>query len=148
MAREPEMEIQVEGLKELQQELRRVDKSWAKELQKSNKAVAESEVVPYARARAQESRSSYAGGSTRLGSRGVNSIRAGAKQRAALVRAGGARVPYYHGHEWGTKGNYPQFPGATKEGHIIYPVLTERREQIIERYGNAVDELMKRAFPE
>ena len=148
MARKPEMKIEVEGLKDLQKELRRVDKSWAKELQQANKKVAEDEVVPYARARAQESRTSYAGNTTRLGSRGVNSIRAGASGRAALVRAGGAKVPYFHGHEWGTKGTYPQFPGKQKDGHIIFPVLKERREQIIEAYGTSVDELMKRAFPE
>ena len=148
MPRKPEFEVQVEGLKELQRELKRVDKSWAKELQKANKKVAEDEVVPYARARAQESRTAHSGNTTRLGSRGVKSIRAGAKQRAALVRGGGAKVPYFQGHEWGTKGNYPQFPGKSKEGHIIYPVLRERREQIIERYGSAVDDLMKRAFPE
>jgi hypothetical protein len=140
-------QVQVEGLTELRRELRKLEGRWGRELQKVNKSVAETVVVPEAKRRARESRRAASGNQTRVGSRGEESIRAGARQNAAYVRGGGARVPYFQGYEWGTLGDYPQFPMSSKEGHIIYPVIQERQTQIVETYGGMLDDLTKAAFP-
>ena len=145
-----EMEITYDGIKKFQRELRQVGKEWPRELRKTNKAVAEETVLPEARRRAAESRPSAAGGTTRLGSRGERSLRAGAQQRKAFVKGGGARVPWFAGHEWGSSGQYGQFPqrSGVSPGFIIFPVIKERQTQIQETYMRMLDDLASRAFPE
>lgn len=74
--------IRVDGLRDLQRELRALSADAAKELQQANKAAAE--IV------AQDAKTRVPRRTGRL----RQSVRATATQRAGSVKAGGARVPY------------------------------------------------------
>lgn len=101
----------IQGLKELQRELRRADPEMAKRLQQINKRLVD-EVASRARAAAYR-RVDDVSPSIRQGpararpsgkgslSRSVNSIRASASGREARILAGGARAPAFFGHEFG-----------------------------------------------
>ena len=131
-------------LRKFRGELRRLGVH--RDLQKANKKAAEV-VVPVARRKAAGSWGNLAGGVSRLGSRGVASIKANATQTKAYVVAGGARVPYYGGVDWGSSGRYRQFGPRSSEGRIIYPAIAEAAPKVIETYVDELDDLVSRAFP-
>lgn len=138
MAVQPE--IRVEGLKELQKALKQLEGAAPRELREANKAAAEL-VAARARERGQETRTNLKGNQTRLGSRGVASIRAKATQTGAAVVMGGPGIPYAFGHEWGAR-RYRQFPPSSKQGYILYPSVQELKPEIIEVYQKLLDELI------
>lgn len=140
------MQVDLEGMREFRKHLRNVDKSLTKEIGRMHKRLADEVVMPGVRDRAGQSRSALSGGSTRLGSAGAKDIKPRGTQKAASIIAG-KKTPYLMGHEWGSK-NYGQFPSASKEGYIIRPAIAEKREEIIEKYGEALDAAVKPAFPE
>lgn len=132
-------------LRELRRELRKLGVH--RDLQKANKKAAEV-VVPIAKRKAGGAWGNLAGGVSRLGSAGVGSIRANATQTRAYVVAGGARIPYYGGVDWGSSGRYRQFGPRTSEGRIIYPAIAEGASKIVETYVDELDDLVSRAFPD
>lgn len=136
--------IDVEGFKELRRELRAL--SLHRDLQPINKQAAE---IPAAKARQFGLRSypNLAGGTSRLGSRGVASIRALASQSKAYVAGGKATVPYYGGMDFGSGGAHPQFPKRDAGGRFIYPAIAETGEQIKETYTKGLDRLIAPVFP-
>lgn len=131
--------IRVTGLKELRKGLKAAEGRSPKELQRTNKSVAEM-LVP-------EAQSRLAQHSPRAGSQAAGSIRALASATRAQVAGGSAAVPWYAGHEWGSKGKYKQFPIANKQGYGIYPTVEANNERIVERYAQMLDELTREAFP-
>ena len=139
--------VEIEGLKELRKELKRMGSEWPKELQKTNKQAA-ALVVPEAKRRAAQSHSNLAGGVARVGSRGVASIRPLATQRSAQIAGGGAKVPWFGGNEWGSSGRFRQFPARAKEGHILWPAAKAKEPEVIKAYEKMLDDLTKRAFPD
>ena len=142
-------QVDVEGLRLLQFELRAVDKAWPRELRAANKTAAE--VV------AESTRQSF---SSRPGvtPKVAPSVRALAQQRNASVKIGGARFPYALGAEFGggkygpgnptaAGGHTTQFPPFKKSGYSLYPSIAATREEVVDAYAAAVDRLVARAFP-
>lgn len=140
------LSVDVEGLKELQRELRRLDKSWGKELRQANKEVASTVVIPDVKTQAAQPLMNVKGNPTRLGSKGVGSIRATATATKAQVAVGKAKLGHVMGHVFGSN-KYPQFPAWRKGGYIVFPVIREKRTEIMGAYESMIDELTKRAFP-
>lgn len=136
--------IQVTGLKELRRELKLLEGNFPRELQKTNKFVAESVIVPDARA-AAEARTN-----PRVGRAVVNSIRATATQTRSQVAVGGAKVPWALGHEFGGK-RFKQFPrwrgNKQGSGYFLYPTVRAKMGEIVNTYDELVGNLTMRAFP-
>ena len=155
MANRRDQVVDFEDLFKFRRELRNVGSGLEKELQKTNKRVVENIIVPVAKRNAAETRTSFAGNPTRLGSRGENTVRALASQTRAQIAFGGARVPWAMGQQFGTATgrhhrtgtSITQFPRAKPGGYIIYPAIAETRDTFREEYADAVEELVKRAFP-
>lgn len=140
-----DLRIDVTGLKELRSALR--DVGMQRNLSRANKEVVNRIIVPAAKQNARRSFTNIAGGTTRVGSRGIASIRGAATQTKAVVRAGGARVPWFQGHEWGSTGRYRQFPKRADKGNIVYPVLSDKRDEIIAEYWDVIEDVVDDAFP-
>lgn len=138
--------VRVEGLRELRRELRAIDRQLPQEVRRLNREVGQRIVLPEAQRRARQSRTTVKGRRTHLGGRGVATIRVTASQGRAQLVGGGARAPYYAGHEWGSRGAYPQFPIANRGGYILYPAVAAKREEIVEAYGDGLEALMRRVF--
>lgn len=133
--------IEVQGLRDLQRELRAVDKGWPKELRLANKRAAE--LV------ADATRSSF-GRRPGVAPRVAPSVKALAQQRSASVRIGGARYPFALGSEFGSV-RFEQFPAWSGNGpgagYSLYETIRGRREEVIDTYAEAVDRLARKAFP-
>lgn len=121
--------IKIEGLRDFQAALRAADRNLPKELGAANKEIAEI-VAREARRRAPEK-------TGRL----KKSIRGLKVQRSAVVRMGGARVPYAPIQEFG----WPARGIASQA--FLYPAIASTRAEVIEAYGEMIDKLMRRAFP-
>lgn len=147
---------EVEGLKELQAELRKGGPLMAKKLQEVNKRLV-MDVAEKARARMYTSVASVDSShrpvvqprSSGLGSlsRSKASIRGQAGQRDARVAAGGPKAPGFFGHEFGggAKPSTRQFPiHRGIDGYFLYPVVREEMEHAGERWNQIFDEV----FPE
>ena len=141
-------EIRVEGLKELQKELRTLesDGTWKPELRAAGKGAAEI-VATEAKRSAQAGKPTLAGTPASMGSRAVASIRALAGQTSATVAGGGAAVPWFAGWEFGSGGAYRQFPAKAGSSHNIYPAIDRKAGEVIEFYGDAIDRLTRKHFP-
>lgn len=152
--------IHLEGLIDLQRELRAVDRDLPKQLRVANKTAAEV-VAAAARRRAY----SLGGVQAKV----APTIKAAAEQRAAKISWGGARYPFagganfgaYHNRtrntsrgiqqgwnqfpEWG--GN--QFTGGARD-MFIYRALRQAGvvEDFIDAYDQALGDLLRRAFPD
>lgn len=126
-----EFSVFVLGMRDFERELRAADPQFPRELRRRNKASAE--IV------AEEARSRVPVRSGRL----KGSIKSGASSRSAYVKAGTeAKVPYALPIEFGWKArNIEPQP-------FIYPAIEEKNEQVVEQYGDGIDDLMRRAFPE
>lgn len=130
--------IGVVGLKELRKGLKAAEGRSPKELQRTNKSVAEM-LVPEAQQR-------MAGHAPRAGSAAIGTIRALASATRAQIAGGTAAVPWYMGHEWGSI-RYRQFPAKQPDGYALYPTVEANNERIVERYAEMLDELTREAFP-
>jgi hypothetical protein len=130
----------VSELKQFVKDTRRMEKDLRKRVRQVGRDVAKRTVVPEAQRLAAKSRTAVSGNTTHLGSRGVGSIRATQSSKGGAVRGGGARVPYFMGHEWGSK-QYAQFPGKTKEGHVIYPAIRNKTPDFIEEYWKEIEKM-------
>lgn len=135
--------VRVDGAKELIRAFRELDKAIPREVRAATKKLVEETVIPKARMRGQQVRTNLKGNPTRLGSRGVASIRPEVRQDRVAVVMGGARVPYAGGHEWGSK-RYRQFPPSTKDGYILYPTVKEEARKFAEEYGQLLQDLADR----
>lgn len=132
------MSIKVQGLKELTKDLRRLDSDgpWRAELRDAGKGAAEI-VATTAK------RTAMSASNPRMGSRAAGSIRALAGQRRAAVAGGRASIPWYGGHEFGSR-KYAQFPPKRKDGYHLWPAAEKERPKVVEFYTDAVDDLMKK----
>lgn len=140
------IKAEVKGLKEMQKALKSLDLQ--KGLQKTNKAVVNRIVVPEAKRLGQRSMVNLAGNATRLGTRGVASIRGGASQTKAHILAGKKSVPYYAGYDFGSSGRYRQFPRAKKGGRILYQAIENKHDEMIARWLDDAEDLLRDAFPD
>lgn len=133
--------IKVEGLAELQRELRRIGPESARELRLANKAAAEI-VAGEARSRAL-----VVGG---VAAKSAPSIRPLGQGRAAAVKLGGARYPFALGAEFGSI-QYRQFAPWTGSnsgsGYFLYPAIRAKQDDVVDVYDDMLRALTKRAFP-
>lgn len=134
------------GLKELRNALKTLDLQ--KSLTQANKRVVDEIVVPEARRLMSRPTTNLAGNVTRLGTRGVKTIKGSATQTKARIQAGSKRVPYYHGQDFGSTGRYRQFPRAVKGGRGLYKALETTHERMIAAWMEAIDEVTHDAFPD
>ena len=134
--------VRVKGLREFQREIRRISPELAKELRVVNKTVAQT-VVDGAVGRAQ----ALGGVQAKAG----GSLKARAQAQAAQVVLGGPKYPYAMGAEFGSI-RYRQFPSwrgsSASAGYFLYPTIRENSAKIIESYGEAIDRIAAKAFPE
>lgn len=147
--------IRVDGLDGFRKELRKLDDAGLiDELKEANADVAEL-VVRVARARA----------STRMEQRAASTLKARRAQRAAEVSFGGAQAPFAAGAEFGagqdivrrsvagrTFRGYNQFKAwsgnDTGAGYFLYPSIRAETEKIVEMYGDAIEKITSKAFPD
>lgn len=129
-ARRSAFSVDVIGLRDFQKELRNLGPEWPRELRAANKQVAEL-VAEEARARVPV-----------LSGRLKKSIKAQAQTRSSYVKAGtNARVPYALPIEFG-------WPSRNIQAQpFIYPAIAAKSDEVVEAYGDAVDEVADRAFP-
>lgn len=130
--------IEVEGLRDLQRELRALDADAPKELRKANLEAAE--VVAQA---TRQSFSSRGGVAPKVAA----SVRAVAQQRNASVKIGGARFPYALGSNFGSL-RYKQFPRPTKPDYSLFVSIKAKRDDVLDTYDDALKKLTKKAFPD
>lgn len=143
--------VQIEGLREVQRMLRRIDRSLGPELRKAgNRAAAD--VVRDAKFRA----------STRMERAAAETLRGGSTQRGAGVRLGRAKVPFALGAEFGARGRYgwyskPQYSGSggrqfrpwsgnkSDAGYFLYPAIRANAPRLRKRYIDEINKLIARA---
>jgi hypothetical protein len=120
--------IQVEGLRELQGALRRMDTDLPKQLRIGLNEIA-TLVADNARPLIP-----------RRTGRAAGSLRAGSSQREARVRAGGGRAPYYPWLDFGGRTG----PGRSvrrpflREGRYVYPTVRKKRDEIMALGGKVL----------
>lgn len=132
--------VEVRGLADFQRELKRID--LASDLKDANKDAAEL-VATAARARAQ--------GLGGVAAKTAPSVKAAAEQRRAKINLGGAREPWALGAEFGGRGRptTQQFqPHLGRTGYFLYPAIRATREEFLDAYAKAIEQLMRRAFPD
>jgi hypothetical protein len=150
MARQVGAQAEIRGLVQFQRELRRLDKTLPRELRGINLEAAEL-VAGKARARA-------------LALGGVHAhvapgIKAAAEQRRAKIAFDVRRQPAILGAEFGSI-QHRQFPGWTGNrwtdpegldvGYMAHPAAREvvRSGELVELYGDLIERLASRAFPD
>jgi len=126
--------VQVHGLKGLQQDFRTARNLTPRAMTKTNKAVAAEVVVPAAKQEAPERSGDLAA-----------SIRASGRQLAGRVVAGKKAVPYAGPIHFGWA-NRPRGEGPIRPDPFLYRALDRRRDEVINRYEKAVDQLIRESF--
>lgn len=127
--------VRIEGLKELQGRLRKLDGQSQKQLRLVLNEAADI-VVTHARPLVP-----------RRTGRAAASIKARSQQRKAIVKAGGSRVPYYawldFGGAVGRKNSIRR--DFLKDGRYLYPTLSDRRGEIQDKMEQGLNELIRKA---
>lgn len=151
--------VYIAGLRELRNELKRIEPGLQREMQRENKSFA-ARMVPQVQSAYNAiypkptSKKKRAGGGRRKGT--VSQIRAVATQTSSGIRIGGARYRYMLGQEFGSN-KYPQFapwtgPGPSgrgSRGRFLYPTVRGELPSVVKRYQTEViDKVVARAFPE
>jgi hypothetical protein len=132
--------IQVDPtLASMRAKLRTAGQEFTRRLQRANKAVAE-EV-------ARKARELYKAHYTQRSREGAKSIRPLATQTKAQVAIGSAKAPYGPGQNFGSN-KLKRFAPKADPDRFLYRTVEDRREEIEEIHGEAVDEVMRDAFPE
>lgn len=129
--------IRIEGLEELRDDLRAVDRKLGKELRfELNEKIAE----PIAE-RAQELAAGLGGVHARV----APTIKASSSQSEAMVKGGGAKSPEFFGAEFGAL-QYPQFPGwkgnDDNAGYMLWPAIREKATDSSEALEEIMDTLL------
>ena len=128
--------IRVEGLRELRSELKAIDSKLPKEIQRAAKEAAE--------AVADRVRADFSG-RPGVAPKVAPSVKALATQRSASVRVGGDAYPYAMGSTFGSV-RFKQFPPARKDGYSLFPTIKAMRDEIVDRFADAIDDVMRRNF--
>ena len=132
MARDP---IRIDGLREFQAALRKVDRDLPKQLRLVLNDAAEV-IVEGAKPLVP-----------RRSGKAAASIKAQSQQRFARVKAGGARVPYYPWLDFGGsvgKRDSVKRP-FLRDGRFLYPTLRNRRSMLNERMEKGLADLVRRS---
>ena len=127
--------IKIDGLRELQRNLRTLDAELPKALRLAHNEAA-GLVVDWAQSRV-----------TVRSGRARRSVRATSSQREAKVTGGGARIPYYPWLDFGGRDGPARSVRRLfiKAGRYIYPGYTQRRDQVQERLLGALLQVCRQA---
>jgi hypothetical protein len=132
--------VRIEGLRELVRDFRRAEGNLPKEIQKSNKSLAEKVAE-----RTKASFSSRDGVAPKVAA----SVKALATQRGAHVRIGGNAYPYALGSEFGAI-VFKQFPpwrgNGPGAGYSLFPTIRSMRTDIEKEFLDGVERAFHRAF--
>lgn len=126
-------------LSDMRRWLRAAGDHLPKRLQQANKAIAQ-EVADLARAKYRRHYVQRSGD-------GAKSIRALATQTRAQVAIGSAKAPYGPGQNFGSD-RIKQFAPKARPDRFLYATIEAERDEIEEMHGEAVDEVMREAFPD
>ena len=137
--------VVVEGLRDLQRELRAIDKALPRELRAAHKEVA---TTVHSAAQGRASRLN-AQARKAAHSRGFRVI---ADQRSAGVALRSDPESLFAlGTEFGAK-QYPQFPawrGSDEDaGYWLHPTLRDEADHIVDEYEELLMRLLEKAFPD
>jgi len=132
--------IRVQGLADLRRELKALNLT--EDLKDANNRVAQlvaDEAEKKARALG------------RMEAKAAESLKANRAQSKATVSIGGARYPFALGAEFGSF-RFKQFRSWTGSnegsGYWLWPAIRETRERVIEMYGDEIEKLTAKAFPD
>ena len=137
--------IEVHGLREFRRALREAGQQFPKELRQANKEAAEL-VAPEVRRRAPKGPHEGGGRVQPI----VASVRAGGTQRAGYVAVGGARSPHAPVYEFG--GTLRRHASTVRTQVMarpyVYPSVEAKADEVVDFYGEALDRVARRAFPD
>lgn len=134
----------VYGLRELRAELKKLDNAadLQDELKDANFKAADF-VVEHAKRKA--------GTVSRQAAAAAESLRASRAAARAQVLIGSAAVPFALGAEFGSH-VYKQFPtwrgNSIGAGYFLWPTIRERMDEVVEYYGEELDKITRKAFPD
>jgi len=78
-------------------------------------------------------------------------LKAGRQAAKSVVSDGGAKVPFFGGAEFGSI-QFPQFPAyqgnGADAGYFLYPAIRSMADEIVEMYGEEIEKITRRAFPD
>lgn len=143
--------IRTTGLRELRRELRALGPEWTPQLRQTNKAAAEivaatgqdnlqavRRLVPRAR---------YPRPDRQHWADLVRTMRALASQTRAQVALGTKAVPWALGENFGSR-TRRQFPPVATPDHALYKAIEQDRPRVLREYGDMLERLTDRAFPD
>lgn len=134
--------VETRGLDQFRRELRKLDNRAEIEdkLKDTNKQVADVVVVE-AQLRAF----------TPLQRKAAQSLKSGRQLARAVVSGGGARYPFFGGAEFGAI-QYHQFEpwrGSGRDaGYFLYPAIRDITPELVDMYGDKIEQLARSAFPD
>lgn len=131
--------VRVTGLVELRRALEQVEGGLSRELRTASKEIA-TDVAAEARG--------VAAGLGGVAAKTAPSVKAAAGITSAGVALGGAAYPFAAGAAFGGRGRptTQQFqPHLGTTGYFPYPTIRRRMDDIEDAYGDAVDDLIRRA---
>lgn len=143
----PAIQIRVEGLKELQNDLRRVDSLWGKEMGQVNKSIG-TQVVGWSDRERSQMASRYPSYRSDIvkvkGS--ANQRRVEVTVRPGSAEVGTARHPVFG--TWKDQGTFVKrvWPEPNKQGWLVRPTLGDKRHQIEDEYVDALTGLIRRVL--
>lgn len=145
--------IQVEGLSEFRRELKKMMSDHPKAMNEANHEVAQL-VVDRSQTKASSTSITNVAGN-RVGpsafERLAGTMSAGKAATKSSVRFGGAGVPDAQGWEFGAAAHRQFGPwrgSGGDAGYVVFPTIRESREDIVEIYGDKLEDLAARAFPQ
>lgn len=159
MPRARAVAVDVVGLKDLQRELRKVGPEFPKELRRENH-----EVARYVLRRAEGTAARVGG----VAAHAAPGMKTRAEQRYALIQLDTHSHPEILGAEFGggalyragnPKSTTGKRPGFTSQfepwrgngpdaGYFLYPTIRAETDEIVDRYGDLVDRVTAKAFPD
>lgn len=148
--------VRVKGLDELRRELKKLDDAGLiTELKDANMEAAESIIGP-----AQSSAARIG----RMEARAAATLKASKTASVARLIFGGASAPFAGGAEYGANRNRarqtargtvmgwnqfnPHRGGGENAGYFLWPTIRERTDDIIEMYGDSIERITAKAFPD
>lgn len=127
--------LEVKGLKEFARKLRGIDRELARELQRTNKSVAQ-KVADEARPQVPV-----------LTGRAQKSVKARASAQRSSVVGGGPNVPYYPWLEFGGRVGRGKSVSRqkVKAGRYIWPAVARHHDDHLDEYVKALNSLLDRS---
>jgi hypothetical protein len=150
----PKVGVRISGLKELRRELRKLENAatWTGALRDVNRAAAAEALAEVQRLARSQPRVI---GKRRRPEREhwsdyVNSFRVVASQTSAGIRLGSTvrRKGWHAATNFGAGNRYRQFPPSAIPDYALYRGIERALPKVLDKYGDMLDDLTKKAFPD